>query len=62
MAETTSSFYDDEDEDEDEDEEVYRYGLGAAGDVTVRAKVTTYSTHNSRVLTKTYLAPKGFRV
>ena len=32
---TNSSFYDD---DEDEDEAVHRYGLGAAGDLSVRAR------------------------
>lgn len=36
---TNSSFYED---DEDEDEELYRYGLGAAGDLTVRAQNAGY--------------------
>ena len=59
-TDTSSSFYDDDDD--DTTDEIYRYGVGPAGDVSVRARLAPpafhSSSHSRRIKSRVPAAPR----
>ena len=58
-TDTSSSFYDDDDD--DTTDEIYRYGVGRAGDVSVRAPKTRFSLLMTKKSTSRVPAPASTR-